>query len=53
MYSTTLYVIDIHDISYLEPFLPLYDHIEIWSFFGTELQYYLKPCPKRIHKLRN
>ena len=37
MYSITLYVIDIHNISCLEPFLPLYDHFEVWRFFRTEL----------------
>ena len=33
----TLFVIDIHNIRLLEPFLSLNDHFEIWSFFGSEL----------------
>ena len=39
MYSITLFVIDIHDIRCLEPFLPPYDHFEILRFFGLGLSY--------------
>ena len=44
MYSITLFVIDIHNISCLEPFLSLYDHFEIRKFLGLNWQYKLKPC---------
>ena len=63
MYSITLYVIDINNISCLEPFLPHYDHFEIWRFLGLNWQYQLKPClvlfrcdegqNKRHHQQRN
>ena len=45
MYSITLYAIDMHGISCLEPFLPLYDHFEIWRFFGLicKLDLILRP----------
>ena len=46
MHSITLYAINIHNIKCLEPFLPLYDHFEIWRFLGLTWQYYLKPCLK-------
>ena len=39
MHYTTLYVVDIHDIRCLEPFLPPYDHFEILRFFGLGLSY--------------
>ena len=37
MHYITLYVVDIHDIRCLEPFLTLSDHFEIFSFFGLGL----------------
>ena len=39
MHCITLYVVDIHDIRCLEPFLPPYDHFEILRFFGLGLSY--------------
>ena len=48
MHYLTLYVIDIHNIRCLEPFLPLYDHFEILRFLVRNWQYQLKPCSKKI-----
>ena len=39
MYFITLYIIDIHNISCLEPFWPLYGHFEISRFLGLNWQY--------------
>ena len=35
MHYITLHVIDIHNIRCLEPFLPFYDHFEIWRVLGN------------------
>ena len=52
MYSITLYVIAIHDIRCLKPFLPLYDHFEIWRFLGLPNQTYkTKPTKPNQTKL--
>ena len=44
MHLIILYVIDIHNVLCLEPFLPLYDHFTIWRFLVRNWQYKLKPC---------
>ena len=39
MHHITFCVIDIHKITCLKPFLPLYDHFEIWRFLSLNWQY--------------
>ena len=52
MYSINLFVIDIHNIRCLEPFLSLYGQGEIRRFLGISWQYKLKPCRTKLKKLK-